>query len=80
MTRATKIENGVYKITITGKDWLPAKAQTYRITKGGNLNPGWHIWLGKEHQYRAKSKFNAEVFLNYGNPALLSSNVKHYRY
>lgn len=73
MTRAIKTENGLYQMTIKG--------ETYTINKGGNMTPGWWIWnednkcLG-----RGKSKFNCEVFLNYRNPALLSADVKHYRY
>ena len=73
MTRAIKIENGRYQMTIKGR--------TYKITKGGNMNPGWWIWNDDNKcQWRGKSKFNCEVFLNYGNPAYLDANVKHFRY
>lgn len=72
MERAIKIENGSYQMTIKG--------HTYRIVKGGNLNPGWFIWEGKKCLRRGKSKFNCEVFLNYGNPAYLSGDMRHFRY
>ena len=73
MERAIKTENGHYQMTIKG--------QTYTINKGGNMNPGWWIWdVDKKCLGRGKSKFNCEVFLNYKNPALLSADVRHYRY
>jgi hypothetical protein len=71
MKRATKLEKGRYQITIKG--------HAYRIVKGGNLNPGWWIWEGKKCQWRGKSKFNCEVFLNYKNPAYLSCDVRYFR-
>ena len=71
MKRATKLEKGRYQITIKG--------HAYRIVKGGNLNPGWWIWEGKKCQWRGKSKFNCEVFLNYKNPAYVSCDVRYFR-